>query len=66
MGNQIDMTYGNSTGNATHPAFDVTVGEQTFFGGDNLVSQPNKVIIIIIIIQQLAIFVIKFFHLRRI
>eukprot|EP00112_Aurelia_sp_Birch-Aquarium-sp1_P018323 Seg4357.1 transcript_id=Seg4357.1/GoldUCD/mRNA.D3Y31 product="Signal recognition particle subunit SRP72" protein_id=Seg4357.1/GoldUCD/D3Y31 len=43
MGNQIDMTYGNSTGNATHPAFDVTVGEQTFFGGDNLVSQPNKV-----------------------
>ena len=29
--------------NFTQPVFDDTVGEQTFFGGDNLVSQPNKV-----------------------
>ena len=65
MGNQIDMTYEDSAGNATHPAFDVTVGEQTFFGGENLVSQPNKVIITLSITQQLASFVTKFFHLNR-
>eukprot|EP00794_Sanderia_malayensis_P005627 gene5627-6323_t len=29
--------------NATPGGFDVTAGENSFFGGDNLVSQPNKV-----------------------
>ena len=43
MINNTDGMYGDSVGNFTQPVFDDTVGEQTFFGGDNLVSQPNKV-----------------------
>ncbi|XP_065071415.1 condensin complex subunit 2-like [Rhopilema esculentum] len=42
MNNNTGVT-GDSIANATHRGFDDTVGDQTFFGGDNLVSQPNKV-----------------------
>ena len=54
MNNNTGVT-GDSLANATHRGFDDTVGDQTFFGGDNLVSQPNKVSIIYCLCLQYAI-----------
>ena len=45
----IDNTaglYGDSGANFTQPVFDDTVGDQTLFGGENLIAQPNRVGII--------------------
>lgn len=42
-GNNTVESYGDSMTNVTQPVFDVTVGDATFFAGDNLVNQPNKV-----------------------